>query len=320
MKKISLKYSVAGCFKVFFRSPIMALAALCLLCGTLIVFSFTFAVTHNIDAISENEGNVCIFLSNECDDQAVASVREVLVGLINNGVIDDIDYLSKAEALENERERYPEYSKLFSTFTPENSPFKASFTVSVTDDTGYSEVKKAIKDLEYDRLDENGEIIYAEDGVTKLTYDPIDSVYDDGDAITEIENAGDKLVSVLGVIIPLMLVVCIVLISAVVRIGIFDKREEISLMRIIGASHTYISAQFVIEGLTVGIVSSILSVVVLRLAYNALITKVAQSVKLFTPLAFSEIAPGVIFLCLVFGIVAGVLGSLIATSRYIRRD
>lgn len=319
MKKISLKYSVAGCFKVFFRSPIMALAALCLLTGTLMVFSFTFAVTHNIDAISENEGNVCIFLSDECDQGAVENVRKVLVGLMNEGTIDDIDYLSKAEALENEKHRYPEYSKLFSTFTPENSPFKASFTVSVTDDSGYSAVKKAIKDLAYDKLDENGEILYAEDG-TKFTYDPIDSVYDDGDAITEIENAGDKLVGVLGIIIPLMLVVCIVLISAVVRIGIFDKREEISLMRIIGASHTYISAQFVIEGLTVGIVSSILSVISLRLMYNALITKVSQSVKLFTPLAFSEIALGVISLCLIFGVVAGVIGSLIATSRYIRRD
>ena len=319
MKKINLKYSIAGCFKVFFRSPIMALAALCLLTGTLMVFSFTYAVTHNIDAISENEGNVCIFLSDECDENAVAGVREVLVGLVNEGALDGIDYLSKTDALENERERYPKYEKLFSTFTPENSPFKASFTVSVVDDTGYSAVKKAIKDLSYNKLDENGEVICAEDG-TPLTYDPIDSVYDDGDAITSIENAGERLVSVLGIIIPLMLVVCIVLISAVVRIGIFDKREEISLMRIIGATHPYISAQFVFEGLTVGIISSVLSVISLKLAYNALITKVAQSVKLFTPLEFSEIAPGVISLCLLFGIVAGALGSLIATSRYISRD
>ena len=319
MKKINLKYSIAGFFKVFFRSLIMSLAALCLLTGTLMVFSFTYAVTHNIDAISESEGNVCIFLSDECDKEAVLKVEGVLAGLMNEGTIDSVDYLSKADALENERQRYPKYEKLFSTFTPENSPFKASFMVSVTSDEGYSAVKKAIKDLVFDKIDENGEILYAEDG-TKLTYDPIDSVYDDGDAITEIENAGDRLVSVLGILIPLMLVVCIVLISAVVRIGIFDKREEISLMRIIGASHTYISAQFIIEGLAVGIVSSVLSVILLKPVYNALISKVAQSVKLFTPLAFSEIAPGVISLCLLFGIVAGVLGSLIATSRYISRD
>lgn len=311
MKKISLKYSVAGCFKVFVRSPIMALAALCLLTGTLMVFSFTFAVTHNIDAISENEGNVCIFLSDECDEGALEDVREVLIGLMDDKVIDGIDYLSKSEALENEKERYPEYSKLFSTFTPENSPFKASYTVNVTDDSGYSKVRRAVKNLEFEKTLEDG---------TVYIYDPIDSVYDDGDEITKIEKAGEKLVSALGILIPLMLLVCVVLISAVVRIGIFDKREEISLMRIIGATHTYISAQFIIEGITVGLVSSLISVVSLRLMYNALISKVAQSVKLFTPLAFSEIAFGVVSLCIIFGIVAGVLGSLLATSRYIRRD
>lgn len=91
-------------------------------------------------------------------------------------------------------------------------------------------------------------------------------------------------------------------------------------MRIIGSTHTYISAQFVIEGITVGIVSSLLSVLTIRLMYNAMISKVAESVKLFTPLDFSEIAPGVIILCFVFGIFTGVAGSLLATSRYIRKD
>lgn len=319
MKRFSLKYSIAGCFKVFVRSPIMALAALCLLTGTLIVFSFTFAVTHNIDSISENEGNVCVFLSDECDEKAVSDVREVLLALMDDKIVDDIDYLSKSETLEEQKERYPEYSKLFASFTPESSPFKASYTVSVTDESGYSKVKKAVKDLVFEKRDENGEALRAEDG-TVITYYPIDSIYDDGDAISDIEDAGDKLVGILGILIPIMLLVCIVLISAVIRIGIFDKREEISLMRIIGSTHTYISAQFVIEGITVGIVSSLLSVLTLRLMYNAIISKVAESVKLFTPLDFSEIAPGVIILCFVFGIFTGVAGSLLATSRYIRKD
>ena len=319
MKKFSLKYSIAGCFKVFVRSPIMALAVLCLLTGTLIIFSFTFAVTHNIDSISENEGNVCIFLSDQCDDKAILDVREVLITLKNDGVIEGIDYLSKSEALEEQKERYPEYSKLFASFTPESSPFKASYTVSVVSDSGYSKVEKAVSDLVFEKRDENGESVLNEDG-SAVTYDPIDSVYDDGDAISEIEDAGDKLVGALGILIPLLLLVCIVLISAVVRMGIFDKREEISLMRIIGATHTYISAQFVIEGITVGLVSSILSVVTLRFMYNALISKIAENVRLFTPLEFSQIAPGVIALCLVFGIFTGVAGSLLATSRYIRKD
>ena len=319
MKKISLKYSLAGCFKVFVRSPIMALATLCLLAGTLIVFAFTFAVTHNIDAISESEGNVCIFLSDECDEGALESVSGILLGLMDDKIIDDIDYLSKSEALEAERARYPEYSKLFATFTPENSPFKASYTVSVTSDSGYSKVKKAIKDLTFEKLDEEGNPVLNEDG-TPVTYSPIDSVYDDGEAISEIENAGDKIVSTLGIAIPLMLLVCIVLISAVVRMGIFDNREEISLMRIIGATHTYISAPFVIEGITLGLAASLISVLTLRFVYNSIIEKIAESVKLFSPLAFSEIALGVVLLSAVFGILAGVLGSLMATERYIRKD
>ncbi len=311
MKKISLKYSIAGCFKVFVRSPIMALAALCLLTGTLVVFAFTFAVTHNIDSIGENEGNVGVFLSDECDENAVAEVREILLSLMDDKIVDDIDYISKSEALEEQKERYPEYLDNVGGFTVENSPYKARYVVSVVDDSGYSKVKNAIKDLEFEKLDEDG---------NSVTYNPIHRVYDDGEEITKIENAGDKLVGFLGILIPLMLLVCIVLISAVIRMGIFDKREEISLMRIIGSTHTYISAQFVIEGITVGLVSALLSIASIRFMYGALIEKITESVKLFAPLAFSEIALGVVLISLFFGIFAGVAGSLIATTRYIRRD
>ena len=311
MKKISLKYSLAGCLKVFFKNLIMSLAALCLLSSTLVVFAFTFAVTHNIDSISENEGNVCIFLSDECDENAISAVRDLLSKLTEDGVVDYVDYVSKSEALEEQKERYPEYSKLFASFTADNSPFKASYTVSVVDEYGYSKVRRAVDDLSFEKTDSEGNTI---------VYDPIHKVYDDGDAITEIENLGDNIVGILGILIPITLLVCIVLISAVVRMGIFDKREEIALMRLIGTTHKYISTQFVFEGLLIGIMSSVGAFVAVRLMYNGIISKIADGIKLFTPLEFLEIAFGVSAICLVFGILSGVAGSLIATSRYIRKD
>ena len=311
MKKISLKYSLSGCLKLFFRNPIMSLAALCLLASTLVVFAFTFAVTQNIDSISENEGNVCIFLSDECDENGVSAVRDILGELTKNKIVDYVDFVSKSEALEEQKERYPEYSKLFASFTGENSPFKASYTVSVVDEYGYSKVKKAVADLTFEKLDSEGNTV---------SYNPIHSIYDDGDAITEIEKLGDNIVSVLGLLIPITLLVCIVLISAVVRMGIFDKRDEISLMRLIGSTHTYISTQFVFEGLLIGLLSSAGAIIAVRLMYNAVITKIAEGIKLFTPLDFSQVAFGVSIICLVFGIMSGVAGSLIATTRYIRRD
>ena len=311
MKKISIKYSLSGCFKVFFKNFIMSVASLCLLASTLVVFAFTFAVTHNIDSISENEGNVCIFLSDECDESAISAIRDILGTLTDDGVVDYVDYVSKSEALEEQKERYPEYSKLFASFTADNSPFKASYTVSVVDEYGYSKVRKAVKDLTFEKADEEG---------NTLSYDPIYSVYDDGEAITEIEDLGDNIVGVLGVLIPITLLVCIVLISAVVRMGIFDKREEIALMRLIGTTHKYISTQFVFEGLLIGLMSAVGAIVAVRLMYNGIISKIAEGIKLFTPLDFSEIAVGVSAICFVFGILSGVAGSLIATSRYIRKD
>jgi translation elongation factor EF-1beta len=62
------------------------------------------------------------------------------------------------------------------------------------------------------------------------------------------------------------------------------------------------------------------AIVTVRLMYNGIISKIAEGIKLFTPLDFSEIAFGVSAICIVFGILSGVAGSLIATSRYIRKD
>ncbi len=311
MKKISFKYSLSGCFKVFFKNPIMSLASICLLASTLTLFAFTFSLTHNIDAVSENEGNVCLFISEDCDGDGLQKIRDILAELKEENVIDKVDYLSKSETLEMQKDRYPEYSKLFASFTPENSPFKASFTVSVVDEYGYSSVRRAFRDITFEKMLENGE---------KLVYAPIYSMYDDGDAISEIESLGDNIVKILGILIPITLLVCIVLISAVVRMGIFDKRDEISLMRVIGSTHTYISAQFVMEGILVGLLSSVLSFGVTRIMYNGVMTKIGEGIKLFSPLPFADVAPVLGLLCLLFGIMAGVAGALLATARYIRRD
>ncbi|MBQ8741983.1 MAG: permease-like cell division protein FtsX [Clostridia bacterium] len=316
MKKISLKYSVAGFFKVFVRSPIMALAALCLLTGTILVFSFTFAATRNIDHISENHGNICILLSDECDEKSNAEIRRILDGLRKKEIIDSIDYMSKSETLEQQKARYPEHSKLFASFTPENSPFKASFTVSVLDDSGYKKIREALSELSFDKLDENGEVLLDEVGEA-IKYKAVAEFRDDASTIESIKSAGDKLVGFLGVLIPVMMLVCIILISAVVRIGIFDQREEISLMRAIGATHTYMSAQFIIEGLTLGAVSSIASIIIIGSVYGPIAKKLADSMKFFAPLAFSDIALGVIVISCVSGIVVGLAGSLLASTRYI---
>lgn len=125
----------------------------------------------------------------------------------------------------------------------------------------------------------------------------------------------------LGIILILLLV-SVFLINNTITIGITVRREEIKIMKVIGATNSFVRAPFIVEGVIIGIVGSIIPVVLLYFLYDAILGYIAgrftilKSLFEFIPLndMFKILAPAI----LIIGVGIGFFGSMLTTRKHLK--
>jgi cell division transport system permease protein len=111
-----------------------------------------------------------------------------------------------------------------------------------------------------------------------------------------------------------------VLVSNTLRLGVFARRDEIEIMRLVGATDAWVEAPFLIEGVLQGLLGSGLAAAALVGLHALLAPRVAAAVGFAAPLALGDVLPGRLLLALVSGGAAlGLLASALAVGRWLRR-
>ena len=99
----------------------------------------------------------------------------------------------------------------------------------------------------------------------------------------------------------------------------FSRRLEISIMKSVGATNSFIRIPFIVEGVVIGLISAIISTILLKLLYNSLISGMNQIVP-FTGISFDNVAMPIILGYVIAGVVFGALGGLISIRKYLKKD
>ena len=125
----------------------------------------------------------------------------------------------------------------------------------------------------------------------------------------------------IGVIFIVLLFVSIMIISNTIRLTVHARRKEISIMKYVGATNSFIRWPFVVEGIIIGIIAAIITLLVIGLLYDVVIqnieaSKVLQKMSI-TLLSFSEIAQIVSIVYASLGIGIGILGSAMSMKKYL---
>ena len=130
---------------------------------------------------------------------------------------------------------------------------------------------------------------------------------------------GIRIVS--GVILVLLIVISIFIIANTIKLTVHSRRKEISIMKYVGATNNFIRWPFIVEGIIIGIIAALLSILILGVGYNFAIEKIQTSaltnVISFSLLTFSDMFGLVITVYLLLGSVIGVLGSVISMRKYL---
>ena len=120
----------------------------------------------------------------------------------------------------------------------------------------------------------------------------------------------------------ILLLVSIFLISNTVTIGITVRKEEIRIMKLIGATNFFVRAPFIVEGVLIGLIGSIIPLVLIYYAYDAILNYVVGRLtlikKLFEFVSINDLFSVLIPATLLIGVGIGFLGSVFTTRRHLK--
>ena len=202
-------------------------------CMTLNIFASLIEV--NVDSMvsylgSQNE--MVVYVDPEADDATIQSVGNALSGTAG---VSRVQYMSKEDVLNQYKGYMSDYAALLNEFENDN-PFKANYRVSLSDLSQMETISKQFENIS---------------GVYSVTA-PIEMTR----TFVEVQQAVTK---VGQIVILVLMAVSIITVGSTIRLSVFARRREIEIMKYVGATNALVTLPFVIEGLTMGLLSGILT-------------------------------------------------------------
>ena len=191
-----------------------------------------------------------------------------------------------------------EYKELLAGYEGENNIFPASYVVTLTDLTLTEEVEGKIATME---------------GVKRIT--------SSNDTISTLIKIANGIKIAIAIIFIVLLFIAITIISNTIRLTVYARRKEISIMKYVGATNSFIRWPFVIEGMIIGLIASLLTLGLVAVLYDVMIAKIEASMILqqmgITLLQFVELVESIAIVYVVLGIFVGMVGSSISMRKYL---
>lgn len=288
-----------------FKNKKSTSASIIIMSLTMLIFGVFFVITQNINSIMkqiESEQGIEVFLYDISEDQTKA-----LEDYIRNiDGINTVEYKSKEDALNQLKSQFKDREDLLSGYD-ENNIFPASYVVTLTDLTKNNEVKQKIDEYDKDKPD---------------TKKVIKKITSSDETITTLINLANGIRIITGVILVILIIISIFIISNTIKLTVHARRKEISIMKYVGATNSFIRWPFIVEGIIIGIISGAISIIILGINYNLIANKIlesqvvsAMSINLLT---FADMFGLIVLVYTILGVGIGVLGSCISMRRYLK--
>lgn len=303
MKARSARYLIGEGLKNIWLNRMMSIASIGVLMASMLLMGIAIAFSENVDRIMsevESQNVVMVFLDDELSDEQVQSVYEQIKSLDNINP-DETTYIPSSQALEGMlNEMGPQYEEYFNQYFEEgNTIMPETVRASMIDLEKFDQTIAAIENVE---------------GVQS---------YNSSRDLAVILTTARDAINTAGVwIIVLLSLIALVIISNTVRITMFNRKLEISIMKAVGATNGFIRFPFMIEGITLGVIASLLTVGVEYLLYKLALKALNPIMKIFTynPVPFSDFMWIILLIFLALGIISGLIASIITISKYLRRE
>ena len=294
MKINTINYFIVDALKSIKRNITVSFAAMLTVLVTFFVLGTFTLVGLNFNKTIEDVADkieIKVYLQ---DDIKLVNQREVEIKLSEQDGVKAVTYESKDEAFTKLKKDLEGNSGMLEGYSLENNPLASSYIVTLEDASYASNVTKAVEDMT-----------------------GVESVTNQQELIEKISRVVD-FVQILGVILFFVFIgVSIFLIMNTIKLAVYSRRREVGIMKFVGATDWFIRWPFVIEGIIIGAIGSLLATAVLYFIYRGLFGFIASNLLIANLVPVSFVLTTLLGGFLLGGIVVGAIGSIAALRKFL---
>jgi len=294
-----IKRSIRDSIKSVFRNFSLSVASITCITITLIVVAISIILSMNVNKFTElieRDVTIVAFLDLDVTQEQIQNIEQEILS-VDNVDQDSVIFKDKMAISEDMMSSSEVFKSMMSDWTREESPIQDTFQVKVIDIDNIGKTVDKLKEIEGIEI-----VKYGEGMVEQLV------------KIFDVIRKG-----CIYIVIALILVTAF-LITNTIKITIFSRKREIEIMRLVGASNINIKIPFILEGLLLGILGSIVPILLTIIGYRAIYDHFngvlfSQLIKLVKP------EPFIYFISLVLlgiGMIVGMFGSARAVKKYLK--
>lgn len=294
MKIRTWEYFIREVFISLKRNNWMTFASISTVALSLLILGLFLIIVLNLNNMAtslESQVQINVYLKEDLSEQKMEDIGQKIKKLSG---VEEIKFISKKEAMERFKERLGDQQTLL-TALGESNPLPNAFEVKLR---APEQVKAAANLInEYEGVEN-----------AKFGQDVIDQLFE----LT-------KMIRIFGFIIIVFLALAtIFIISNTIRLTVFARRKEIGIMKYVGATDWFIRWPFLMEGMVLGFIGSIVATMILRNSYGAVVAKIYDTLTFLPLIPEQPFLNHISILMIVVGTLIGALGSTISLKRFMK--
>ena len=292
MRLNNIGYLLKEGFRGVFQHGFMSFAAVCVTVACLVIVGSFSALAYNLDEMVKElnqTSEILVYIDADLPDAEAKSIG-TQINLLDNVL--EARFVSRQEALQNFIDDH-DGDSAFSGVQAED--LRHRYVVTLEDNTKMKQTDEQLKQLP---------------GVAKTN-----AAYELAEGFSTIQ---DVLHIVSAAIIAVLLVVSLLIISNTVKLAMYDRKDEIAIMKMVGATNGFIRLPFVVEGFCLGMVGALLAFGLEWAGYDAMLQKINEvdSLQLFSFVPFQELLVPMVAVFAAAGMFVGIVGSWTSIRKF----
>lgn len=299
MKLRSLRYLLCEGFKNIWINRLMSVASIGVLVACMLLMGAATLFSLNVDKALgslQDQNVVLVYTADTATEEEALTAYDAISKLDN---VKTAKFITKEQGMDElMKDMGDQYEELFNVLDKEDSrgdflPYGVQ--VSFVDLEQYADTIKQIKQIK-----------------------GVDHINDSSEMTAQIVSIR-RTVTIAGVaIIALLMITALVIIANTIRITMNSRKLEISIMKAVGATNSFVRIPFMVEGMVFGIISALLTTVILYFAYNFIIGQ--PNMAGLKAVDFMSVAGYMFGAFCIMGILAGCVGSMFSIGKYLRKE
>ncbi len=294
MKLYNFTYFLREGVQSIFAHRLMSMAAMSVITACLLLMGSFSLVVANVEHLLkdiENKNEIVAYVDETMTEEQSRAIEDDILAI---PTIASVRFTTKAEALEDFKSEFGEESELLDGLD-ERNPLRDRYTVTLHRIEDTSSAAKSLEKVA---------------GIAKVS-----ARSDISDKIIQVR---DIVTLICVVLIIILVLVSIFIISNTVNLTMFNRREEIAIMKMIGATNGFVRIPFVIEGLLLGIAGALIALLLQWGVYEYVVSRAFEGISFVPTVAFSDVALALAAAFFGVGVLVGGLGSAITLRKFLK--